>query len=459
MKFIEIVKKDIELLQVNLLKHFEDTNYPFEDFEYFTYLEQSYTYNLITETLFTNKEDVLYSERIEQFKANFLKLKEEEFKNTNLLWIRVEHHHWFDIEGMLKNLYHYLLNEHTNGFKNLNLLLERSKQSFHNFLENKRLPIEIWIYLNGLRIDKTVNIDNEFDLIFLTHLLTVYPDGHSFQSIDFPYLIFKTKIKAMIKDDKENNDSIEPTLWEDWNQQWDKLNLILFSLYLSGLSFSYIKWELKPQWWIEYDLFDIKIPFENWEVIKPKAEEVFELHSVLESEKDIIKINEIREIIIKSNFMNNPKSQLLINRYFQIFDRKSTQDRILDEFIILESIYTVSNKSEVSFRLSLNIASFLGENKEDFEEINRFIKDIYSIRSAIVHGDEWKSRLRKREIKKHFNFENDSNYIANAAENLFLRLKQYIDKTILKIMEWEIENQASFFDKATGLFFINHRFH
>ncbi len=87
MKFIEIVKKDIELLQENILKHFEDTNYPFEDFEYFTYLEQSYTYDIITETLFTNKEDVLYSERIDLFKDNFLKLNEEEFKNTIGLFV------------------------------------------------------------------------------------------------------------------------------------------------------------------------------------------------------------------------------------------------------------------------------------------------------------------------------------------------------------------------------------
>ena len=66
---------------------------------------------------------------------------------------------------------------------------------------------------------------------------------------------------------------------------------------------------------------------------------------------------------------------------------------------------------------------------------------------------------KKKDIRRHFNFEDDSNYISNVAREIFLRLKLYIDKTILKIMEWEIENQSSFFDNATGLFFINHRFH
>jgi hypothetical protein len=162
--------------------------------------------------------------------------------------------------------------------------------------------------------------------------------------------------------------------------------------------------------------------------------------------------------------MKKPKSKLLINRYFQIFDRKSTQDKILDEFIILESIFTGSNKSEITFRLSLNMASFLGTNKEEFEEINQFIKDIYSIRSAIVHGSEWKNHLKKKKIGKYFklddesNYEDDSDFISNMAERIFLRLKSYIDKTIIKIMNWEIEQNSSFFDKATGLFFINYRF-
>ncbi|KKM71920.1 hypothetical protein LCGC14_1425680 [marine sediment metagenome] len=184
-----------------------------------------------------------------------------------------------------------------------------------------------------------------------------------------------------------------------------------------------------------------------------------EIHSEIKSEKDVLKIIEIQKSIIESDIMKNPKTKLLINRYFQIFDRKSTQDKILDEFIILESFYTGSNKSEISFRLSLNIAPFLGKNKENFEEIYQFIKDVYSIRSGIVHGDEWESKLKKPNIKKYFSFIEDSDFISNVAETIFLRLKEYIDETILKILNWEIEKEISFFEKATGLDFINHRFH
>ena len=459
MEFIDLVKKDIELLQNSLIKHAEDTNYPFEDFEFLTCMERSFTYDLIMEKLLKKKGDLLRWERIELFKEQFLKPYEKQFKNTSLKWIRIEHHHWFSVESLMRTLYHYLLVEYLNGYKELNLLLVKCVESFHNFLEQKRLPIEIWIYLDGLNLKNIKNVDSEFELFLSDHLFSFYSDGFSLKPVDYPYLIYKTRIKAKIELNNDNHDSVDPKLLEDWKLQWDKINLILFSFYLNGLNFSYNKWTLKPPWWIDHESFDLDLPYEEWDIIKPKAEELFELESNLESENEIVRINEIRKLISESNIMNNQRSQLLISRYFQIYDRKSTQDRILDEFIILESIYTDSSKSEISFKLSLNIASFLGDNEDDFDEIYGFIKDIYTIRSAIVHGDEWKTKLRKKGIRRHFNFEDNSNYNSNVAKDIFLRLKQYIDKTILKIMKWEIENRTSFFEKATGLFFINHRFH
>lgn len=448
MNFVDIVKKDIEILQGKY-------NHPFDGFEYYTILYQSFTYDLITENLFKNKGDKDLIEKIELFKSQFLKLNEEKLKNTNLLWIRGELHHWFTIESLLKKLYHYLLSEYINGVKDLNLLLEKAKQSFHLFLDRKQLPIEIWVKLDGLSIKENVKIDNEIELVHLDYIITIYRDGHSFNPTKYPYLIYKTEIKIGIEKDRSNYGPLFSLFSEDWEHQWYNLNLVLFSFYLSGLAFSYSNWTIKQSWWATYESFDLKSPIEEWELIKPIAEELFELNSELNSKNK--NITKIRKLIIESNIMNNSKSQLLINRYFQMFDRKSTQDRILDEFIILESIYTGSNKSEIRFRLSLNIASFIGENKEDFNEINQFIKDIYSIRSAIVHGDQWKNKLKKEKIKKYFNFKEDSNYTSNAAKAIFLRLKNIIDNTILGIMKWEIENEESFFDKAKGLFFIEHK--
>lgn len=193
MKFIELVKKDLEKLKEALMKNLEEFHFPFDDFEYFTYLTRSLTSELINKTLFNDKEDLIYFERVELFKGQFLALKQEKFEDTNLFWVMVEYYHWFDFESPLKNFYHYLLNKYVDGFDDLTLLLERSKQLFHDFIKNKQLPIEIWVYLDGLSIENSIKIDSEFELVFLENQITAYPEGHSFIPVDFAYLIYQTK--------------------------------------------------------------------------------------------------------------------------------------------------------------------------------------------------------------------------------------------------------------------------
>ena len=61
--------------------------------------------------------------------------------------------------------------------------------------------------------------------------------------------------------------------------------------------------------------------------------------------------------------------------------------------ISLESLY-VSSPGEITVRLSNRIATALGKNDLDRENIWRFIKKVYNMRSGIVHGEG----LRSNEI-------------------------------------------------------------
>ena len=61
--------------------------------------------------------------------------------------------------------------------------------------------------------------------------------------------------------------------------------------------------------------------------------------------------------------------------------------------ISLESLY-VSSPGEITVRLSNRIATVLGKNDLDRENIWRFIKKVYNMRSGIVHGEG----LRSNEI-------------------------------------------------------------
>lgn len=54
----------------------------------------------------------------------------------------------------------------------------------------------------------------------------------------------------------------------------------------------------------------------------------------------------------------------------------------------IEALFNIS--TEVSFRISLYIANFLGENQDDAKLLFQTVKKMYSLRSSAVHGNKMK---------------------------------------------------------------------
>lgn len=55
--------------------------------------------------------------------------------------------------------------------------------------------------------------------------------------------------------------------------------------------------------------------------------------------------------------------------------------------IVLENLFSPHSKDELSHQISFNVCQFLGRDKEDKQKIYKKIKNYYSIRSKIVHGN------------------------------------------------------------------------
>ena len=64
--------------------------------------------------------------------------------------------------------------------------------------------------------------------------------------------------------------------------------------------------------------------------------------------------------------------------------RKLKDDRFLDYVIALESLYVEGNE-EVSYRISMRSAHFLGANKHERNRIFHLMRTAYKIRSVMVH--------------------------------------------------------------------------
>ena len=240
----------------------------------------------------------------------------------------------------------------------------------------------------------------------------------------------------------------------------------IFAIYLSGYIFLYKEIEIITPWWIWNPLQSLSFPPEPWSIIKPCSSHDFKFFGISQiKEKDISRIRNYYSLIKCSKILSNKDFTLIISRYFRMFDANSIQDRLLNAYILLESVFTSRSRGDVTFKLPLNVALFLSSNNTEFSDIYEFIKTFYDIRSKIAHGNEWLSTLvnhKTNKIKnkylKFFDVEIPENPGLLCVE-IFKTLKDYIDRALLKIMCWQLTHDNESFWKKTenGLFFLKNR--
>ena len=76
------------------------------------------------------------------------------------------------------------------------------------------------------------------------------------------------------------------------------------------------------------------------------------------------------------------------------------QDRILDVAIALEQMYEV-DPGEISFKLRARAACFLADNSAQRKRIFRQVRDVYNLRSALVHSRRPSKKSKKLLTPQH----------------------------------------------------------
>lgn len=98
--------------------------------------------------------------------------------------------------------------------------------------------------------------------------------------------------------------------------------------------------------------------------------------------------------IVKSLWksLNNPSMQSLVGLAFRRWssgiERKTDEDRIIDYWVGLESLFATGSNQEILFRCSYRMAAYLGKNGGERKEIVQDVQDCYSWRSALAHGSK-----------------------------------------------------------------------
>ena len=78
---------------------------------------------------------------------------------------------------------------------------------------------------------------------------------------------------------------------------------------------------------------------------------------------------------------------LALRRFEYAYDRRLEDDRLIDHWIGLEALFTTSGeRQETVDKISRRIARLLGTDKESRMELKGEAKNLYDMRSTVVHG-------------------------------------------------------------------------
>jgi len=138
------------------------------------------------------------------------------------------------------------------------------------------------------------------------------------------------------------------------------------------------------------------------------------------------------------SFFNNfykillSKFDLAIEYFNKSYNEPYPRDSFLDLMITLENLYLKNTSQELSYKLSMRMAHTLGKNKEERIHIYYLIKEAYSLRSKIVHGErldalDKQKFIELRELTRKsiiYFLENKDNWDEKILDRLILETKE-----------------------------------
>ncbi len=83
---------------------------------------------------------------------------------------------------------------------------------------------------------------------------------------------------------------------------------------------------------------------------------------------------------------------MAVRRFNFSYDRDMAEDKLIDLMIAFESLYLLDGEGELTYRLSLRCAHYIGQDKNKRKEAFENLKKAYGFRSRIVHGKSIKSK-------------------------------------------------------------------
>lgn len=205
------------------------------------------------------------------------------------------------------------------------------------------------------------------------------------------YLVFNTRIPFKLETyDMELLGKERPEIQEVNKFIRRKMRNIINIFYLFGFDFNFGEYTIKHPWWFEFDI-------EQLDKYIPNTEYYNEI-----TDQNIKDLATLYENVERSGILYDKDFEIINYRYHQIYNRDYLPDLILDAFIILEILFTRKIQTSIKHNLSENLALFISADSEECKQNYKLLKELYSLRSTIVHGGNWEKKIDTLIEKKIF---------------------------------------------------------
>lgn len=436
-RLIEIFKADIEsilshisdkendLMQIFIKNEKDERRIYFIEFGIFEDLVNQYCFSIWKSN---SIEWIIPDDRLSLFREIFL---ENMDFSTGRTIIYYKHRAIFSEESLYLLLFYHLFIQKIFTRNPIDKSFEQALSKWKSGLATNKMPITLYLVLLDTVFEgdrKTFRIAEDLELIRLFSYEYMTGSSRSRASLNsrfFNSILLKlTTLQSFdhnfYGDFREAEHSMDMNEGE-YQDIINRIRYFMMSFYLNGYQMKRKGLETFTPWWIQEDLKKFKTSNIRFKYNK------LELN-------DLDQLKDLFEKIVKLDLFKDKELDLVLFNYNELHNKDLVSELILYDFIILENIFTRGPTSEVTFRLSLNLALFISESKEEFETIFQISKKLYGIRSAIIHGGNWPSKLRKKNFPEQLGLDN------NVKEEVLARavhehLMTYINKAIRRIIQ------------------------
>jgi len=109
-------------------------------------------------------------------------------------------------------------------------------------------------------------------------------------------------------------------------------------------------------------------------------------------EQDVEPLSDLVASLV--NGAQHERLPVALDRFKLAYERRRPEDKLIDYWVGLEALFSPSDRAELSYRIPLRAAYFIGSSPEEREQVFTALRDHYGTRSDVVHG-----RKPKRDVK------------------------------------------------------------